>query len=57
MLARDPNAVAISEITRLYVAKRYAEEDVTSVRRALRVAELPEGWKGYFRERLQRMNG
>ena len=57
VLARDPNAVAISEITRLYVAKRYAEEDVTSVRRALRVAELPEGWKGYFRERLQRMNG
>jgi MOSC domain-containing protein YiiM len=57
VLARDPNAVAISEITRLYVAKRYAEEDLTSVRRALRVAELPEGWKGYFRERLQRMNG
>ena len=49
--------VAISEITRLYVAKRYAEEDVTSVRRALRVAELPQSWKGYFRERLQRMNG
>jgi MOSC domain-containing protein YiiM len=55
--ARDSNGVAISEITRLYVAKRYAEEDVTSVRRALRVAELPESWKGYFRERLQRMNG
>jgi MOSC domain-containing protein YiiM len=55
--ARDPNAVAISEITRLFVAKRYAAEDVTSVRRALRVAELPESWKGYFRKRLQRMNG
>jgi 3-alpha domain len=48
---------AISKITRLYVAERYAEEDVTSVRRALRVAELPESWKGYFRERLQRVNG
>ena len=55
VIARDANAVAISEITRLYVAKRYAEEDVTSVRRALRVAEFPESWKAYLRERLQRM--
>jgi MOSC domain-containing protein YiiM len=56
-IARDSNGVAISEITRLYIAKRYAEEDVMSVRRALQVAELPESWKAYFRERLQRMNG
>ncbi len=57
VLARDANAVSIAEITRLYVAKRYAQEDVVSVRRALRVAELPESWKVYLRERLQRMNG
>jgi len=57
VLARDANAVSIAEITRLYIAKRYAPEDVASVRRALRVAELPESWKGYLRERLQRMNG
>jgi MOSC domain-containing protein YiiM len=57
VIARDSNGVAIVEITRLYVAKRYAEEDVTSVRRALRVEEFPESWKGYLRERLQRMNG
>lgn len=55
--ARDSNGVAISEMTRLHVAKRYAEEDVTSMWRALRVAELPQSSKGYFRERLQRMNG
>ena len=30
---------------------------MTSVRRALRVAVLPESWKGYSRERLQSMNG
>jgi MOSC domain-containing protein YiiM len=55
VIARDANAVSIAEITRLYVAKRYAEEDVTSVRRALRVADFPETWKEYFRERLRRM--
>jgi MOSC domain-containing protein YiiM len=54
LTARDPNAVPVSEITRLYIAKRYADDDVTSVRRALRVTALPESWKGYFRERLQK---
>jgi len=55
LIARDPNGVPVSEITRLYIAKRYADDNVTWVRRALRVAALPESWKEYFRERLQRM--
>jgi MOSC domain-containing protein YiiM len=56
VIARDPNAVPVSEITRLYIAKRYGEGDVLSVQRALRVAALPESWKEYFRERLQKVN-
>ena len=54
VVARDPNGVPVSEITRLYVAKSYADDDVASLRRALRVAALPESWKEYFRERLAR---
>jgi MOSC domain-containing protein YiiM len=56
VMARDPNAVAVSEITRLYVAKRYSDDDVTSVRRALQAAALPESWKSYFEERLRMAN-
>jgi MOSC domain-containing protein YiiM len=55
-IARDANAVPVSEVTRLYVVKRYNDDDVASVKRALRVAALPERWKAYFRERLQRAN-
>jgi len=55
-IVRDPNAVTISAITRLYVAKRYSDDDASSVKRALQVAALPETWKEYFRERLERMN-
>jgi len=55
-LARDPHAVPVSEITRLYVAKRYAADDLASVRRALQVAALPESWKAYFRDRLSKTN-
>jgi MOSC domain-containing protein YiiM len=54
-IARDPNAVPVSEITRLYVTKTYGDADVISIRRALQVAALPESWKSYFRERLERV--
>ena len=54
VISRDENAVPVSEVTRLYIAKRYDGEDVKSLRRALQVAALPESWKEYFRERLDR---
>ena len=54
-ILRDPKGVPVSEITRLYVAKRYAADDVASVKRALQVHALPESWKSYFVERLQRV--
>jgi MOSC domain-containing protein YiiM len=52
VIGRGVEGVAVSEITRLYVAKRYGEAEIRAVRRALRVEELPEGWKEYFSERL-----
>ncbi len=53
VIAREANAVAVSEITRLYVAKRFGVTEFDAVRRALLVKELPESWKEYFRERLR----
>jgi MOSC domain-containing protein YiiM len=54
VIARDTNGVPVSEITRLYIARRYGDDEVSSVRRAVRVPALPESWKEYFRERLQK---
>jgi MOSC domain-containing protein YiiM len=54
VIGRNANAVPVSEITRLYIARKYSSEDVTLLRRALRVTALPESWKEHFRERLQR---
>jgi MOSC domain-containing protein YiiM len=53
-VSHDANGVPVSEITRLYAAKRLNDADVAWVRRALRVEALPESWKVYFRERLER---
>jgi len=55
VIARDPIGVPVSQITCLYTAKRYGDGEVISIRRALRVAALPESWKEYFRERLQKV--
>ncbi|MGH9514517.1 MAG: MOSC domain-containing protein [Terriglobales bacterium] len=55
-LAQDPNAVPVAAITQLYIAKRFSTEDLSLTQRALRVAELPESWKEYFRERLDQAN-
>jgi len=55
-ISRDPNAVPVSEITRLYIAKRFSDEDVASLRRAFLVSALPASWKDYFRDRLAKAN-
>ena len=51
---RESHAVPVSEIVRLYVAKKFNDADVASVQKALRVDALTESWKEHFRERLTR---
>ena len=53
VIARDPNRVPVSEVTRLYIAKRYGTDEVSSIQRASRVKALPRSWKAYFQQRLQ----
>jgi len=69
LLSRDPNAVPISEITRLYVTlhaahdetkpapdKTFSDADAAVVHRALQVSSFPESWKSYLRDRLPKVN-
>jgi len=53
-LARHPAAVRVSDITRLYVAKRYGADEATMVLRALSVEALPDSWKEHLGKRLYR---
>ena len=57
IVSRDPNGVAVSEITRLYAANRFGNEDAASMRRILQVSAVPDGWKDYFREQLAEISG
>jgi len=55
LLARDPNAVPVSEITRLFTTKRFVDADAAAVQRISQVAAVPESWKDYLRDRLEKM--
>jgi len=54
-LSRDPAAVPVSAITRLYIAHNFSADDVAQLRRALTVDALPESWKSWFADKLHRL--
>jgi MOSC domain-containing protein YiiM len=54
LIRREAEGVSVAEIMRLYAGKRYGTAEVAVLQKALRLAALPESWKKYFRERLER---
>ena len=54
-LSLDPHSVSVSDITRLYVAKKYDARDAAMVRQSLEVEALTDSWKEYFLEKLTRL--
>jgi len=55
LLSHDVDSVPVSEITRLYITKKYTPEDVHQVRRAIAAKALPDSWKSYFQDKLSRL--
>jgi len=55
-IAQDPGGVTVADITHLYVEKKYSDSDVALLHRALHLPALPESWKDYLRQRLQKSN-
>ncbi len=51
LLARDEHNVTVADITRLYARDR---DDAEMMRRAIEVKALPDSWRDYFRERLEK---
>jgi ferredoxin-NADP reductase/MOSC domain-containing protein YiiM len=52
LIERATNSAAVSEITRLYARDK---DDLSGLQRMVRVAALPEDWRDYFKERIQRI--
>ena len=54
LLARDPAAVTVADVTRLYAFER---DDDEGLERALASEALPDGWRDYFAKQLRRLQG
>jgi len=52
LLSRDQHHVTVADITRLYA---FDKSDHAAMRRALEVKALSESWRGYFRERIEKL--
>jgi hypothetical protein len=50
LINRDRNLFTISEIVRLYINDT---EDIKTMRRAVKVDSLPDGWKYHFLEQIE----
>jgi MOSC domain-containing protein YiiM len=51
LIKRDENNVTVADIPRLYVRDKH---DVETMRRAIAVEALPEGWRDHFRQQLKK---
>jgi MOSC domain-containing protein YiiM len=51
LIARDENNVTVEDIVRLYA---HDKDDLESLKRAMRVEALPEMWRDYFAERVEK---
>jgi MOSC domain-containing protein YiiM len=54
LLSRDRNGVSVADITRLYAQDK---NDLETLRRAVQVEALPDGWRDYFLKRIKNAEG
>jgi MOSC domain-containing protein YiiM len=53
LISRDENNVTVADITRLYVRPR---DDLQMLHRAAQVKALPDGWRDYFQQQINKLN-
>jgi MOSC domain-containing protein YiiM len=51
LVARDPGNVTVADITRLFA---FEKDDWKTTRRAMKVEALPESWREYFQQRIEK---
>lgn len=51
LIGREEQSVSVADITRLYAFEKH---DLTTMRRAVKVSALPEGWKDYFQQQIDK---
>lgn len=51
LLDRDQETISIADVTRVYA---FEKDDLETMQQALNVEALPESWKGYFEQQIEK---
>jgi MOSC domain-containing protein YiiM len=53
IVGKDKNNVSVKDIVRLYVTRDQAVDNIETMRRAIKINALPEGWKYEFQQNIE----
>jgi MOSC domain-containing protein YiiM len=54
IIKRDKNNVTVKDIVRLYINRDYVD-NIETMRRAIKISALPEGWKYEFQQNIEQL--
>jgi MOSC domain-containing protein YiiM len=55
VISKDKNNVTIKDIVNLYITRDHAVENIETMRRAVKINALPEGWKYEFQQNIDQL--
>jgi MOSC domain-containing protein YiiM len=55
IIRKDKNNVTVKDIVHLYVNKDHAVDNIETMRRAIKINALPEGWKYEFQQNIEQV--
>jgi MOSC domain-containing protein YiiM len=54
IVRRDENSVTVKDIVRLYITRDHVG-NIETMRRAIKISVLPEGWKYEFQQNIEQL--
>jgi MOSC domain-containing protein YiiM len=54
---KDENNVTVKDIVHLYITRDHAVDNIETMRRAIKINALPEGWKYEFKQNIEQLEG
>jgi MOSC domain-containing protein YiiM len=55
IIRKDKNNVTVKDIVHLYVNRDHAVDNIETMRRAIKINALPEGWKYEFQQNIEQL--
>jgi len=55
IIRKDKNNVTVKDIVHLYVNRDHAVDNIETMRRAIKINALPEGWKYEFKQNIEQV--